>query len=661
MSSAPPAQIRRVIPRWRDFRTALALGELANVRDDANRLFLNEALFAHKIAFWKRSASVVSASELVTAGLVLGRRNEVREAAEFLLSKGTTATGAVRDIAYYMLHPADPTQFAEPLAHSTAQLRRAVRGLRNRLVHYPRNPFTWVDLSRLYTVLGQDTPSIRAIQMALRLAPSNRFVLRSATRLYLHRGEPDIAHELLRRNDATPHDPWLLSAEIAVASIAERTPAFVRKARQTLDSGRYAPGDTTELASALATQEVFDGRTKKARRLFTRSLTDPTENSLAQAEWASKEIAGVVVEQELLSVPRSFEAGALKAFHDAEWHQGLEFSEQWLLDEPFSRRPAAIGSYIASVALEDFVLAERFARLGLEANRGDLLLMNNLVVALVGQGLVAKARDIFSEIDRPAAEEAVETTLIATEGLLTFRLGSIGKGRELYLEALKRRTARQDPRFRALAMIHLAREEFLAGTPRAEESIRAAEGESTTKWPEVVAMLRNLYRLTSLGRISADTHVTAHDSLFEHLTATHAEPVSSLDGLRSGLRERSWLVEDAAGAPFGIEAVFHRHLSEEALATYASQTITRPSIDVWEFLKLPMDTPTDKLAFVALYPSGAVRGLSAILHREATEMKLMLEVPLAVLDPESTIESIPPSGLRCRLTVLPLYQRIYGG
>jgi hypothetical protein len=52
---------------------------------------------------------------------------------------------------------------------------------------------------------------------ALQLAPQNRHVLRSAARLFLHVGDPECAHDLVARNDATKNDPWLIAAEIAIA------------------------------------------------------------------------------------------------------------------------------------------------------------------------------------------------------------------------------------------------------------------------------------------------------------------------------------------------------------------------------------------------------------------------------------------------------------
>ena len=53
-----------------------------------------------------------------------------------------------------------------------------------------------------------------------------------------------------------------------------------------VDSGDHSNLDVSELISELATLDLQSGRDKRSRQLFVRALVDPTENSLAQAEWA---------------------------------------------------------------------------------------------------------------------------------------------------------------------------------------------------------------------------------------------------------------------------------------------------------------------------------------------------------------------------------------
>ena len=157
---------------------------------------------------------------------------------------------------------------------------------------------------------------------------------------------------------------------------------------------------------------------------------------------------------ELARAARSFEARALQAHRAGDWGPAIRHAQGWLLDEPFSTRPATLGSYLAGITEGNYRLAEEFARRGLRANPGDWLLLNNLVVALANQGQVEEAVAAFQEIATPSEE--LRSVLLATEGLLKFRTGEQAIGRRLYLEAAEHARRRGDRRLYALALAHLA-------------------------------------------------------------------------------------------------------------------------------------------------------------------------------------------------------------
>lgn len=493
-----------MIPRWRDFRTTAETGELDGQPSTAPLAIDSRGYFEQKLASWEQDRSTERAADLVTSALVLGRHSEAAEAARLLLAPERDVTAALKVVADLVLSPEDragrivvPELKDADIEADVVRLR--VRALRSQLRDAPRNALLWVDLSRAYSMLGQRDQSIRAMERALRLVRSNRFILRSAARLFVHVDEPNRAHRLLTEADRTREDPWLLAAEIAVAAVADRRPVFVRQGRQLLEGGRFPSLHTAELASAIATLEMTAGDVKKARRLFRESLVDPTDNSLAQAGWAATKMSGVEVARELLSKPRSFEARALQHYREGQWLPAIRQCENWLFDEPFSSRPAALGSYLAGVAEQDYRSSEEFARRGLRANPGDPMLLNNLVVALANQGRVDDAVQQFRDI-REAPDE-IRATLLATEGLLSFRKGDSAEGRRLYLEAIEQTRHQGNRRTEALAAVHLAREELLAGTATAVESVLAAaktcEGIDQL---EIVHMLRSVDRLRSENR-----------------------------------------------------------------------------------------------------------------------------------------------------------------
>ena len=220
----------------------------------------------------------------------------------------------------------------------------------------------------------------------------------------------------------------------------------------------------------------------------------PRTIRVAQAEWAAKEIGGIAVDQRLLDVPRSFEARALNSVESEEWAGALTHSEEWLDDEPFSSRPATMGSYVAAVATAEFERSAWFARRGLVANPGDMRLLNNLVVALASAGNIEEARSRFAKIPRESSQGELTSTLKATEGLLRFREGDVDGGRRSYLEAMEELP--HGSIRRALAALHLAREMLVAGAPEEGEALEMAERESGQSGrPEVRAMLRAVRRL----------------------------------------------------------------------------------------------------------------------------------------------------------------------
>lgn len=492
---------RRVVPRWRDFHTTVSTGELDSSSPPLPRTIDTGGFFEEKLHTWRSERTAESAAELVAAALVTGQRDEALEAARVLVQSEEDLPEATRRIARAVASPPRELDSGSPLEvvdrdSDEGVLRLRIQALRSNLRRAPRNPVAWVDLALAYSVLGQNPHAIRAIDIALQLAPENRFVLRSSARCFIHVNDPERAHNILKGSAATRTDPWLLAAEAATASVAGRSPRFAKTGRQVLGSGRFRPWDTSELASALGTIEIASGQTRSARRLFRESLVDPTDNTLAQAAWAAKTIGGIEVDDKLLTVPRSFEARAEHGFEHQDWRRALTHCEEWLGDEPFSKRPAMMGSYVAAVAEMDFRLTEWFARRGLAANPRDTRLLNNLVVGLASQGQVEEARRRFADIPRPGGDSDLVNTLKATEGLLRFREGDGASGRVLYMEAIEALEVGSSRR--VLAIIHLAREMLLSGEPDARAVLALADLECRAiDQPEILVMLEGVRRLAA--------------------------------------------------------------------------------------------------------------------------------------------------------------------
>ena len=429
---------RRVIPRWRTLDETLALQELDSVAPPNGHQKAQSDFLAQKMLDWRRHRSVGHAADLVGTALTLGRWREVIGAAEFLLRDDINASPWARELAEQIVqapsHVVRPPQ--TPVAIGTSAIREQARILRHMLHVESRDSISWVELSRVYTILGLNKQAERCMTIGLQLAKNNRFVLRSACRLWIHLGDPEKSHEIIVKADRTRYDPWLLAAEIAVGSVEKRRPKFVKIARKMLSERRFARAHMSELASAVATLDLESGSVKKSRQLFNLSLIEPTENSLAQAAWASsRPHSAIRLEHQHLELINAFEAEYRVYYQESAWKRAVEQCELWQFDQPFSSEPSVHGSYVAAVAQEDYEASERIAQRGLMANPKDFKLLNNLAFARINLNNFKGAQEALSRIQRSKLSDRDCIVLKATQGLLGFRTGNVKRGRQLYLEA----------------------------------------------------------------------------------------------------------------------------------------------------------------------------------------------------------------------------------
>ncbi|WP_420971607.1 hypothetical protein [Bradyrhizobium sp. B120] len=163
-------------------------------------------------------------------------------------------------------------------------------------------------------------------------------------------------------------------------------------------------------------------------------MAEPTENAVAQAHWASRRDSSIDVHADV--TPNTFEALAFEQQLAGNWSGTLDAVTKWLDIEPFSVRPAVMGSFVAVAHRGDGKAGEEFAKRGLIANKGDAMLHNNLAVSLAIQGKLAEASAELETVKfrHGAAEEAVN---LATRGLIQMRAGAVHEGSHLYGQAIE--------------------------------------------------------------------------------------------------------------------------------------------------------------------------------------------------------------------------------
>lgn len=525
---------RNVIPRLRDFKTTLALGELRTpARPGATNDVIAGGLDEQVLA-WRQNRSLSFAADLVGSSLVLGGDDAVQEAVEeaarFILSEQSNATELQKRIARQAIDPGYCTQLSvtDEAATSSDEVinhsRDLVRRLRAQLRDAPRNPIKLVELSREYAVLGSPKKAERTMDMAVALAPANRFVLRSAARLFVHTGEIEKAHRILKRTPSLRTDPWLLAAEMAVASMLERSSGQIHTARDIINSENFNPFEVSELTSALATLEMYNANSKGARKLFRRALRRPTENSVAQVEWASRLMQNLSIEVQQYDTPLNYEALGWSYYTHEEWAKALEQGKGWIFDQPFAVSPVIFTGHVSTI-LEHFELAKRIYRFGLVANPQNVTLRNNLAFALASNNEPELAAAELEKIDRTSLTIKERVCVTATEGLICFRKGAPSVGRQLYKRAMELAQENNEHSYVFRAMVFLAREEINARTEVATKTLDDAGKEAKKLVPprELEIVLNKLEALVKADPVLSGIVRRAEENI-EILSASLRKP-----------------------------------------------------------------------------------------------------------------------------------------
>lgn len=465
---------RRVVPNWRSFRKTSVLGELDSINLKNIKKIKIPLSIDDYILDWQENKTVSFASDLLSAALANGlfENESVHEAADYILKHPKSSTETQRKLAFKVLSYSKPEKIFDKLKNlsiedldciiNTDIVRNKIRVLKNQIKNFQYNAILYVELSRNYSILGQTEKSINAMKIALFLAPENRFILRSAVRLFAHIGDFEMAHDIVRKSNIVVSDPWIMSSEIAMATIRNRSSRFIKKGLEVIQSKNVNPFNFSELASSLGTLELINGNNKKSRTLFYSSLISPNDNSLAQAEWASSKDINLVIDPFSFNINQNYEALALEQFGLQKYEEAISNACKWFIDMPFSKRPVMLGSHIAGTFLNDNEKSRSFLKAGLLAHPNDPQLLNNLVYSYAEDNQIPEAIEYLEKINENEKNEPITQICIkATRGLVYFRSNLFDQGRQCYLEAIKEAHEINNQFYNWLALLNYAREEIL--------------------------------------------------------------------------------------------------------------------------------------------------------------------------------------------------------
>jgi tetratricopeptide (TPR) repeat protein len=472
MTTSPILADRGIVPRWRSLKRTIATGELAMPPRTIVTSREPSAELIKRLEAWRIAPDIVTAAEAVETAIVEQMIAEATRPAQILVRPDSGATNLLRDQAVRVLRelghndevPVE-TDHESNTAAWLANWRRLTR-------FSPRDPFAWVELALSYVTVGKNKSALRAMNVALQLAPHDRYVLRSASRLFLHDDDPERAHDLLRNNDATRGDPWLMAGEIALSSLANRKPRFFKSGVELVDDSGMRPRQLSELASAIGTIHLNDGN-RKARRLFTTSLVDPTGNSLAQAEWATPRLGKLVQLHTLeLNQSDSIEARVFESYWNGDFKEVIRRCEMWRNEEPSSVRPAHFASS-AAITIDDFQAALKFCDEGLRLKSDDVVLKNNRAYALVAEGHFADGLKLILSFLEGSGEAATAVGT-ATLGFYYMRIKNYDRGVVHYKDAISCLIRSKLTSLEVLAWAHFAFEAARAELPQAAQILADA-------------------------------------------------------------------------------------------------------------------------------------------------------------------------------------------
>lgn len=503
MASFHEIRPRNVIPNWRSYQRTSELGELKGCsKVEAQPLYVS---IDDYISDWKKHPSVANAGDLLSAALISGNMDiiEAKDAAKYILEHEDKSSIVLIRTARTFLAPnalpevssSDVTQKLSDIICQEDVIKQQVRILKKAKDYGCFNPIAYCELARCYVILGQNEKAKEAMDIAVHLAPAHRYVTRSAARLYLHLGERDKAHFIVSHNPLINADPWLMASEIAINTLDDRNSRFIKKGMELIQSKQYSPFSTSELASAIGSIELMNGKRKSCRDYMNSALVAPNDNALAQAQWLLSENKDLTFRFHDLDyqIAKS-EADSMIAFLSDDFKGALQHGIEWIGDMPFTRRPIEFASNIAFSYLKDYDSAISILQFGLKSHAQDPSMLNNLAYVYGISGKPEDAMNVLNQAKvfaKDSTSSILHICLSATEGLAEFRLGHIEEGERLYLDAIKQAGELPNEERGPIvtkALLNYMREKAIARLPIEDELVNAVEMSSTFNEKELIQL-----------------------------------------------------------------------------------------------------------------------------------------------------------------------------
>jgi len=291
VSASRKSEKRDVIPRWRRSRDIATFADSVSPR--VTRPFsltvgierqpldvLADFSDSGKPLIWAEALSMALADHDFDDAIAIVKQRKNLDLTRFPLLDEAAQNSYIE-----RLRTGPPHHSPSSLAASgpTSDMRIAREAVRV----YESNALAWLDLGRAHAINGNLDQAERAIWTALHFDHDTRWIVRAAARFFIHREDMESGLAVLERAAGYRSDPWIVSAHVAVSHAMNKTSPLMRRARSLFEDDNFRPKHVSELGMALATVELGASLrpSRTVNRLGKRSLRDPTENAVAQAEW----------------------------------------------------------------------------------------------------------------------------------------------------------------------------------------------------------------------------------------------------------------------------------------------------------------------------------------------------------------------------------------
>lgn len=450
---------RKLVPAWKPF--AYSMPEVQPIKETVREV----GDISEFVAEWRNNRNIGYAGDLITAAIVQNREDapEVVEAARFILDSKDNLPDPLVTKAKQL---SDDLGFAlENPDTSFISVCKQVANFKLFLTRYPKDAILHVEIARCYLMLGVVEKAELHILYALNIDSNNRYVVRCATRFYIHLRQWDEALRVIHRSSLTIHDPWLLATEISISQINKKTSRNIKRGQNFISSGNYSPFNLTELRAAIATEEFTSGAFSKSRKLFNESLSCPNSNSLAQARWiAAHNGINLDFDKVNLSTGRFVEAKSYKAFESGNYSEALSFAKDWIAMEPYSTRTILYAYNISANYLDDYTQGEDILSEAIKTHKTNPVLLNDYAYTLALNGKQDEASKVINKARAEDSENPLITgiCITATKGMIAFRHNNVELGNKLYMQAIEKSAEiTSNPNINYSAILNYCREVLL--------------------------------------------------------------------------------------------------------------------------------------------------------------------------------------------------------